>query len=40
MYMVLHAHSDETDQLNLQDIARNFVDRNTSQQSILGQFSS
>ena len=23
-YMVLHAHSDETDELNLQDIAKGF----------------
>ena len=28
--MVLYAHNDETDKLNLQDIARDFVDRNTS----------
>ena len=37
-YMVLHAHSDETDELNLQDIARDFV--YTCRQSIFGQFSS
>ena len=36
--MLLHVHKDETDALDLKQIANEFVARNSSQQNIFGNF--
>ena len=36
--MLLHVHNDETDELDLKQIASEFVARNSSRQNIFGNF--